>query len=584
MTDGFAADLERARSLQLAGKPTAALAAVDQALNESDAIRTQTANPEFRAQLQLPLRAAYDLKLDLLWQRFDQLQKAGKTGEAARIAAVAFRSADAGRARSLADIAGQQYSGEVRRDLAAEFARREILYGDLAGLRYALDSRLDLLGSADPKAQHLESEIAERQREVDTLDSAIAARTSINGAAGAVVPLPADSAIIAYWLGTQSSYCWAVTPAGIHWVRLADPATITSAAREFHDALQRLADLPREGRFAADSLLSAAIMRPIAAWVAPYRRWFFIPDAALNYVPFAALRTDSGVEPAYIVMAHDIALAPSAWMLLARPRTPEPAAANARILLVSDPVYELTDPRLNLNRPPDAPPRATTAAAAYLGNDRSYSRIPGTAREASAIQAEFRATDIDAFSGLQATRARLLQIDWSQYRYIHIASHGHIDSRMPQLSAVLLSAYDERGEPIEQALRAADLATLTLTADVVVFSGCDTALGKEVLSEGMVGIAHSTLARGAGAVVASLWQVPDEIGANLMTEFYQHLVRDSMNPVTALSASKRSILNRNPSADPALWAAFQVSVATITRLGSAAAMSPEQLTQQKGSP
>jgi CHAT domain-containing protein/tetratricopeptide (TPR) repeat protein len=580
VTDGFAADLERARSLQLAHRPTAALAAIEDALKKSDAIRTQTANPEFRAQLQLPLRAAYDLKLDLLWQRFDLLQKAGKTGAAARIAAVAFRSADAGRARSLADIAGQQYSGEVRRALAPQFARRENLYRDLAGLRFALDSRLDPLGSADLKAQHLESEIAERQRQVDTLNSAIAARNSTNRAAGAAVPLPADAAIIAYWVGAQSSYGWAVTPAGIHWVRLADSATITSAARDFHDALQRLADLPRERRFATDAQLSAAILRPVAAWAAPYRRWFFIPDAALNYVPFAALRSDSGGDTEYIVMTHDIALAPSAWMLLAQARAPQPAVSG-RLLLVSDPVYELTDPRLNLKGPLDATPPAKIG---YLGGGPSYARLPGTAREANAIQGEFRSADVDAFSGLQATRERLLQLDWSQYRYIHIASHGHIDARMPQLSALLLSAYDERGEPIEEALRAADLATLTLAADVVVFSGCDTALGKEVLSEGMVGIAQSTLARGAGAVVASLWPVPDEIGANLMTEFYQHLVRDSMNPVTALSASKRSVLNRNPSADPALWAAFQVSVATITRLGPAAAKPLEQPRQQKGSP
>jgi CHAT domain-containing protein len=141
---------------------------------------------------------------------------------------------------------------------------------------------------------------------------------------------------------------------------------------------------------------------------------------------------------------------------------------------------------------------------------------------------------------------------------------------MPQLSAVILSAYDQRGEPIEDALRAADLAGLTLTASVAVFSGCDTALGKDVLNEGMVGIAYDTLARGAGAVVSSLWQVPDEIGVNLMTELYRHLVRESMDPVTALSASMRSVLNRNPSADPALWAAFQVSVVTMARLDSTA--------------
>ena len=104
----------------------------------------------------------------------------------------------------------------------------------------------------------------------------------------------------------------------------------------------------------------------------------------------------------------------------------------------------------------------------------------------------------------------------------------------------------------------------TLTAEVAVLSACETALGKEVRSEGLVGMSSTMLARGARAVVASLWPVPDEIGARLMTEFYQHMLHDSMTPEAALGAAMRSmVLQRPASADPALWAAFQVSVAAL---------------------
>jgi CHAT domain-containing protein len=176
------------------------------------------------------------------------------------------------------------------------------------------------------------------------------------------------------------------------------------------------------------------------------------------------------------------------------------------------------------------------------------------------------ASAVNQLAGFEASRARLLQLDWSAYRYIHIATHGYLDARIPELSALVLSAYDEQGNPINSAFRAADLATLTLRAEVAFFSGCDTALGKDVLNEGMVGISYTTLARGAGSVVASLWQVPDEIGAGLMTEFYRHLMKETTSPVTALSESMRSVLKRNPAADPALWAAFQVSVANMARV------------------
>jgi hypothetical protein len=176
-------------------------------------------------------------------------------------------------------------------------------------------------------------------------------------------------------------------------------------------------------------------------------------------------------------------------MLLAPVRREGSATSGARILLVSDPIYELSDPRLHLERA-----RATGNASDYPPNPL-YRRIPGTAREASAIEAQFPAPDVDTLSGLQATRDRLLQLDWSRYRFIHIASHGYSDARMPQLSALILSAYDERGERIADALRAADLSSLTLNAEVAVFSGCDTALGKEVLNEGMVGISYATSCR-----------------------------------------------------------------------------------------
>jgi CHAT domain-containing protein len=50
------------------------------------------------------------------------------------------------------------------------------------------------------------------------------------------------------------------------------------------------------------------------------------------------------------------------------------------------------------------------------------------------------------------------------------------------------------------------------------------------------------------------------MGANLMTEFYRHLLRDSMSAPAALAAATRGILSRQPDADPALWGAYQVSV------------------------
>jgi CHAT domain-containing protein/tetratricopeptide (TPR) repeat protein len=569
----FSAELERARTLQLAGRPAASLAAVERALMNSEAIRTRTANPEFRAQLQLPLRPAYDLKLDLLWTKYEETLRVGSPNTAVRIAGIAFRTSDAARAQSFKDIAFQNYSVAARRDLGNELARRERLYQELAGLRFSLESRLNHTGPADPRGKRLQSEIAELQREVDTLNTRIAGSAALrNLAAPEALPqrsdlamrLPADVAIVAYWVGARAAYAWALTPAGIHWVRLPEPALITAAARTFHDSLKQVANVSRERRLDAASELYGKILRPVEAWVAPYPHWYFVLDGALNYIAFAALKDGTGAELGYPVMSHDIALTPAAWLLSEVSPRHHTSPPPDRTLLVSDPVYERSDPRLNPSHPgePTLPPSAADTMVT-AGTSQGYSRLPATAREAAAIRALFPKAAVDAFDGIDATRGRILALEWSRYRFIHIATHGHTDARIPQLSAIILSSYDPRGERIEDALRAADVAGLNLNAEVVVFSGCDTALGKEILNEGMVGLAYTTLARGAGAVVSSLWPVPDERSANLMTEFYQHLIIDSMRPAAALAAAMRSVLRRNPSADPALWAAFQVAVVGI---------------------
>ena len=165
--------------------------------------------------------------------------------------------------------------------------------------------------------------------------------------------------------------------------------------------------------------------------------------------------------------------------------------------------------------------------------------------------------------GAAATRERLLAVDWSQYRFIHIATHGVVDPQIPELSALILGTYGTSGEVTDRAVRVADVSLKALTADVVVLSACETALGPEVRGEGLVGMSSTMLARGARAVVASLWPVADETGARLMTEFYEHMLRDAMGPDAALGAAMRSMVLRGESADPALWAAFQASVASL---------------------
>jgi CHAT domain-containing protein len=554
----FEADLELARSLRMIGRGEAALAAVERALRNADAVRLQSANPELRAQLQTPLRPAYDLKLELLRERYEQAIAAGRERQAEALATAAFVTADASRARTFADVAAQKYPPAVRGALAGEFRRREELYRELAARQFALDGLLDRSGSRDPRARHLMLDIAELGREVDAVNTVIAKRTAPAGSAHRarsaperLPTLPADTALVSYWLGSESAYAWVVSPGEIRWTRLASPAAIAEQAAAFHRSLTHLVDTPVERRLQDARELYELIVRPIEAALLAVRQWVIIPDGALDYVPFVALRRSDAKSETFVALQHDVALAPSAWMLDTR-GAPSPSPERGRLLLVADPVYQANDPRLSALR-----------KAAPVRAPRDYARLPFTAQEAARIAAEFAPADVDELTGLEATRERLLSLDWSKYRFIHIATHGTVDAQVPELSALVLGSYDTRGELVDGAVRVADLSLRTLTAEVAVLSACDTALGKEVLSEGLVGIGSTMLARGARAVVASLWPVSDEMGARLMTELYRHLLYDSMSAPAALSAAMRTVVSGEGSADPSLWAAFQVSVVAI---------------------
>ena len=564
----FEGGLELARALRQVGQPQAALAAVDRALAQSDAVRLQTANPELRAQLQTPLRPAHDLKLELLRDSYEHALAAGHERDANALATVAFATADAARAHSFADVAAQKYSPAIRRALAPEFRRREALYRELSARRFALDGRLERSDPDDPRVRHLISDIAEIRRELDTINTVIASRTMDEDAPvhtgrerKSLPLLPADTALVSYWLGYESAYAWVVLPGEIHWARLSSPSAIAEEATAFHRALSRLVDVPAERRLQDARALYTMILRPLEPSLSSVRTWVVIPDGALAYVPFSALHTPEAPPGSFVAMQHDVAVTPAAWMLDTSHSRTTPDDRR-KILLVADPVYQLDDPRLATVENGRFAAQTSASRAPDLTH-RDYRRLRFTAEEAAGISAQFPPADVDELIGVNATRERLLALDWSQYRFIHIATHGIVDAQVPELSALILGSYDAAGEVTDRAVRVADVSLQTLTAEVAVLSACETALGTEVRSEGLVGLSSTMLARGARAVVASLWPVPDEIGARLMTEFYQHLLHDSMGPEAALGTAMRSMASRAQSADPALWATFQVSVAAL---------------------
>ena len=116
----------------------------------------------------------------------------------------------------------------------------------------------------------------------------------------------------------------------------------------------------------------------------------------------------------------------------------------------------------------------------------------------------------------KASRTTATSADLSQYRIVHFATHGLLNSERPELSGLVFSLVDEQGKPQDGFLRMHDVFNLNLPADLIVLSACQTGLGKEIKGEGLVGLTRGFMYAGAPRVVASLWSVNDYATSELM--------------------------------------------------------------------
>jgi CHAT domain-containing protein len=189
----------------------------------------------------------------------------------------------------------------------------------------------------------------------------------------------------------------------------------------------------------------------------------------------------------------------------------------------------------------------------------SFARLPWSRREAEAIAAIAAGASAGrplVALDFRASRATALSPELSGYRIVHFATHGIIDSQTPALSGLMLSRVDEHGAPLEGFLGLRDVYNLRLGADLAVLSGCETALGKQVRGEGLVGLTQGFLYAGARQVVASLWRIEDRATAELMSRFYRGLLIEGRPPAAALRQAQLAIREDKRWRSPYYWSGF----------------------------
>jgi CHAT domain-containing protein/tetratricopeptide (TPR) repeat protein len=384
-----------------------------------------------------------------------------------------------------------------------------------------------------------------------------------------------DTVLLEYALGEPRSYVWVVTSTLFESHILPSRSRIEAAAMRLYKKMaSRMSDTnltaPDTGVDQAAALLSRLALAPVSRRIRG-KRLLIVSDGALQYVPFAVLPASEHSAP--LVTGHEIVNAPSASVLaLLRQTNTSRQPAPKMVAVLADPVFDAQDPRVAYanahNAKPGGEVRLSTVKVNLAENHvaRSASdagwvhlaRLPFSQREAAAILKVTPEGQGMSALGFRASRATAMSGELAEYRVVHFATHGLLNEEHPEFSGLALSLIDEQARPQNGFLLLQDIYNLNLPADLVVLSACETALGRNVRSEGLVGLTRGFMYAGATRVLASLWNADDVATQELMARFYKAMMKDSLPPAAALRRAQLGMLKQPRWRSPYYWAAFQI--------------------------
>ncbi len=297
--------------------------------------------------------------------------------------------------------------------------------------------------------------------------------------------------------------------------------------------------------------LGNAILGEVADLVTGASRLLVVPDLYFGSLPFGLLIVEDGQEPKTALLdSKEIHYVPSATVLEWLRMKKRPIDTEAQL----------------------------GAVLAFVPWDRG--ELEGVDREVKFLERRYSRISLAEGEGARTVIADTV----ASFEVIHVAAHIEVNDERPWRSGILLGEppvapdrgtravgididdtdsesapggagfgpADVRRDPY---IRASDIAGRRLRAEMVVLSGCESALGRPYVGEGLSGLTSAFLSAGVPVTVAALWPVDDRLTAALMEKFYLSL--DAGLPVVAaLQKAQIAIRSRRQTHHPFYWAGF----------------------------
>lgn len=349
-----------------------------------------------------------------------------------------------------------------------------------------------------------------------------------------------DKALLEYFLGESYLYVFQINADTCYWYEQTVPETYEKIVYDLRSALTNYSLVTEHPRWAYQSFVQAS-GRFYQQFVAPFlstdlssEQLIVVPDGMFHYIPFEVLLTKT----------------PD----LATPSTGDYQSLDFLLkrYAVSYSYSATLWMRHHHQRPPSNNGQCLGMAPSIQFSNHQDS-LPWTQKELEAIQEIF---DGQYFYGADANKA-LFKQEAEAYNIIHLATHGIVNMRNPMRSRLSFGPNEPLNEQEEDALYAYEIHNLSLNANLVVLSACETGFGKTVRGEGVLSLARAFLFAGAPSVVTTLWEVNDFTSAALIELFYANLAQGMSKP-EALRQAKLTFLSKTDeiSGHPTYWASF----------------------------
>lgn len=402
--------------------------------------------------------------------------------------------------------------------------------------------------------------------------------------------LDKDTLLLEYSLGETHSYLWLVSSTSIKSYELPKQTIITKVTKDLYNSLSAgLVFLPKGEEKQAKqeyirlaSNLSDLILSPVANKL-DKKRLLVVADGILNFIPFSTLpephtkKMENTIKPFLpLIFNHVVVSEPSISVLgLLKQQNFDENLITKTIGLFGDPIFGYDDERIKAKLSKKEANETSidtrnsldtidSPISDFLYQQKRFklgdqlARLYFTGEEVKNIARLLPSDKSRFWVGFNANLENVVNQDLTQYQYIHFATHGLINNEKPRLTALVLSLIDNEGKEKQGFLTLNEIFNLNLNARMVTLSACQTALGKQVDGEGLVGLTRAFLYAGTKSLTVSLWNVNDKSTAELMVRFYKEIFENNLPPSEALRQAQLSIMKEPQWQLPYYWAAFQL--------------------------